>query len=383
MAKVRKRGNRWMIDYYEPGGRRVRKAFSKKKDAETELGKRVSLIAQDRYLDVKKDYTTTFGQLCEKYKENYQDQASYKTCKKYSIAKFKEYFGEDTLLARIQFVDLETYRNKLKRKITTKGRLITPAAVNREMSCLRHMLSKTVKWEMAETNPFNKGDTLIMTENNTRKGFLTEEKIPRLLNECPKHLRRIVICALNTGMRRGEILSLKWKQIRNNFIYLTKTKTNESRQVPINDSLAALLKEIRMEQGFTDRNDYIYTYLAGVINVAGNKKIPKKETVPAPKRIYSIQRAFTAAVKRAGLEDFVFHDLRSTFASQLVLNGASLKDVQELLGHKTMTVTLKYAYLTQEHKLKAVNLLNNLTSSQKSTGHKMGTNEKSELACNS
>jgi len=61
------------------------------------------------------------------------------------------------------------------------------------------------------------------------------------------------------------------------------------------------------------------------------------------------------------LVDFHFHDLRHTFASQLILNGGSLKDVQELLGHKSMTMTLRYAHLTQESKKKAVNLLNGLT----------------------
>ena len=67
-------------------------------------------------------------------------------------------------------------------------------------------------------------------------------------------------------------------------------------------------------------------------------------------------------VRRAGIEDFRFHDLRHTFASHLVMRGASLKEVQEILGHKTMTMTLRYAHLSQEHKKKAVNLLNGLTA---------------------
>ena len=63
MAKVRKRGNSYQIDYFDPNGKRIRKSFMKKKDAEAELGKRVSLIAENRYLDVKKDYKTTLGEL--------------------------------------------------------------------------------------------------------------------------------------------------------------------------------------------------------------------------------------------------------------------------------------------------------------------------------
>jgi hypothetical protein len=77
--------------------------------------------------------------------------------------------------------------------------------------------------------------------------------------------------------------------------------------------------------------------------------------------IQRVDRAFKGALKRAGIENFRFHDLRHTFASHLVMRGASLKEVQELLGHKTMTMTLRYTHLSQEHKKKAVGLLNGLT----------------------
>ena len=73
------------------------------------------------------------------------------------------------------------------------------------------------------------------------------------------------------------------------------------------------------------------------------------------------KKGFKAALKRAGIEDFRFHDLRHTFASHLLMRGGALKDVQEILGHKTMTMTLRYAHLSGEHKRKAVNLLNGLT----------------------
>jgi integrase len=76
----------------------------------------------------------------------------------------------------------------------------------------------------------------------------------------------------------------------------------------------------------------------------------------------NIKHSFNSAVKKAGLVDFHFHDLRHTFASQVLLNGGGLKDVQELLGHKSMTMTLRYSHLTQESKKKAVNLLNGLTA---------------------
>ena len=99
MATIRKRGKGYQIDYCDPTGKRVRKSFKKKKDAQAELGKRVSLIAEGRYLDVKKEYSTTLGELLDKYVENFQHQASYKTGKKYHIEHIRNHFGEETLLS--------------------------------------------------------------------------------------------------------------------------------------------------------------------------------------------------------------------------------------------------------------------------------------------
>ncbi len=341
VATIRKRGKGYQIDYCDPTGKRVRKSFKKKKDAQAELGKRVSLIAEGRYLDVKKEYSTTLGELLDKYVENFQHQASYKTGKKYHIEHIRNHFGEETLLSNIRYLNLETYRNHLKDSLTVNKTIRKDASINRAMSCLRHIFAKAVEWEMIEQSPFDKGKSLILKENNKRMRFLTEDEIKSLLDACNDSLIPIVECALNTGMRKGEILGLRWDQIRNGFIYLDKTKTNEARQIPVNDSLEMLFKRIRRKQHLTSR--YVFTYRG--------------------KRVDSVKTAFNAAVRRAGIVDFRFHDLRHTFASQLLMKGGTLKDVQELLGHKTMTMTLRYAHLTQEHKRKAVNLLNGLTAS--------------------
>ena len=204
MAKVKKRGNSWQIDYTDPNGKRIRKAFKKKKEAEAELAKRVSLIAEGRYLDVKKDLKITLGELVEKYLENFTHPM-----KEYYCQNFKEYFGKKTLLSKIRYVDLETYRNHLRRKPTKFGRIRKDATVNREMSCLHHLFSKAFEWEMVEQSPFERGKSLMLKENNERVRFLNDDEIQRLLENSTPHLRDIVICAINTGMRRGEILNLK------------------------------------------------------------------------------------------------------------------------------------------------------------------------------
>jgi integrase len=360
MAKIRKRGKSYQIDYFDPTGKRVRKSFRKKKDAEAELGKRVSLIAENRYLDVKKDYKATFGELLAKYKENYKHQASFESVKKYCIENFKKYFEEETKLCNIRYVDLETYRNHLMQKLTRHAGIRADGSVNREMAVLRHILSKAVEWDMMDQNPFEKGKSLLLKLNNQRIRYLTEDEIDWLLEECKsqKHLHRIVSCAINTGMRRGEILGLRWDQIRNGFIYVKKSKTKNRREIPINEDLNRVFKEIRKEQGLTSKS--VFTYNS--------------------RTIQRVERAFKGALRRAGIEDFRFHDLRHTFASHVIMRGGSLKDVQELLGHKTMTMTLRYSHLSQEHKRKAVNLLNGLTSGEEC--HKTVTSSEQAISAN-
>ena len=359
---IRKRGSGWQIDYFDPTGKRVRKSFTKKKDAEAEYNKRKSLIAEKRYLDVKKDYTTTLNEVLKKYEENFADQISFMNSKCHFIENFRQFFGDETRLDNIRFVNLETYRNHLRRKPTRAGALRSIASVNREMACLHHILEKAVEWEMIERNPFptGKGKSLLIKENNKRTRFLTEEEIPRLLDECPRHLKAIVICALNTGMRRAEILGLQWAQVQNGLISLRKTKTNEPRKIPLNDTLDALFSELRRAQG--PGAQYVFPFTKGEHALKGEKPVrSRKGPAPLPEVVQNVRTAFAAALRRAGIEDFRFHDLRHTFASHMVMRGASLKDLQELLGHKSLSMVLRYADLTAEHKKKAVNLLQGLT----------------------
>lgn len=381
MAKVvrveGKGGVSWRIDYFDPNGKRVRQMFKKKKDAEAELGKRVSLIAEGRYLDVKKDYTTTLKELITKYEENFGDQASFKTFKGYAIEDIKEYFGEETRLSNIRYMHLETYRNHLKKTLTKSKTLRKAASINRALACFRHMLNKAVEWEMMEANPFNMGKGLHIKENNQRLRFLSQDEISRLRKECPVYLRNIVDCALNTGMRKGEILSLKWGQIKNGFVYLTKTKTNEARQIPINGTLERVFSNIKKygEQG-------------NVVDLKKKRKkiIPKLSSKDhvftyngAP--IKDVKRAFKSAIDKAEISDFHFHDLRHTFASHLVMQGATIKDVQELLGHKDTKMTNRYAHLSPEHKKKAVSLLDGLTASEEKnhSGEKVDMSETCQI----
>ncbi|MBU4232833.1 MAG: site-specific integrase [Desulfobacterales bacterium] len=355
MAKLRKRVNKagvsWQIDYYDPEGKRKMKCFALKKDAEAYLGKVTAAKKEGRYhdvFDVKKESQTIFNELARLYVENFGFQRAFNTSKRYLLAVVQDHFG-DRRLSEITYLDLETYRNRRKATPANGSKQRTDASVNREMALISHMLSKAVEWGMLETSPFKKGKRLMFKENNHRLRFLTEAEVAALLTASDDlkahspYLRPLVETALLTGMRRGELLALKWEQIRNGFIYLEAgmVKSGKGRQIPINDRLAEVFKEVR--RGNQLKSEFVFCDSQG-------------------RRFYAVKRSFASACRRAGVEDFRFHDLRHTFASRLVMRGASLKAVQELLGHADMKMTMRYAHLSHEHLRDSVNLLNDLPS---------------------
>jgi len=171
-------------------------------------------------------------------------------------------------------------------------------------------------------------------ENNRRVRFLSKEESHELINACLPHLRPVVVTALNTGMRKEEILSLRWDDnidMRHGFIRLLDTKNNERRDLPMN---------------------------AAVKEVFG--KIVRRVDVPwvfydskTGKRYGDMKRSFYSACRRAGIKDFRFHDLRP----QLVMAGVDITTVKDLMGHKTLSMTLRYAHLAASHKENAVDRL--------------------------
>jgi integrase len=340
--RVNKKGTSYQIDYYDPDGNRKMKCFKLKKEAAAYLDK-VGVTKKDgSYEEIfgPKKPEPTFDKLADEYVENYGAQKSYQSFKRHAVRYLREAFGEKRL-KDLSYLDLETYRNKRKATPLASGKIRTDATVNREMSALKHMLNKAVEWGMLEVSPFRKGSRLAFRESNQRQRYLMEADIEKLLNSCSAHLLPIVEIALHTGMRKGEILSLKWEQIRNGFIYLEggMVKSGKDRQLPLDDRAAQVLKELQI------RNKW---------------KSPFVFVGPDGKRLLDVKKGFSGACRRAGIEDFHFHDLRHTFASHLVMKGANLKAVQRLLGHSDSKMTDRYSHLSPDHLRETVNLLGDI-----------------------
>jgi integrase len=158
-------------------------------------------------------------------------------------------------------------------------------------------------------------------------------------------LKPMVVTALNSGMRRGEIFGLTWDRVdlKHGFILLNTSKNGERREIPINTTLRAQFEELAM--GNVDGHRFVFREKDG-------------------KPYDSVKRSFKTACDEAKITDFHFHDLRHTFASQLVMAGVDLTTLKELLGQKDIKMTLRYAHLAPSHKLRAVELLDSQTSKE-------------------
>ena len=321
---VFRRGKDWWIDYYVQGRRKREKVGESKSLAELALKKRKLEIAEGKFLDIQKQNKIKFKEFAEVYIENYaKPNKSSAWRDEISIEHLNHFFGGKCLY-EITPLDIEGYKRKRKEEVST-------STVNRELTCLKTIFNKAKEWGKAKENPVSK--VKLFKEENKRLRFLEKEEIAKLVSACEGNLSAIVTLALHTGMRRGEILSLKWRDIdfSRKIITLLKTKSGEKREVPMDE----IVYETFLTLPKHKESPYLFCYKNG-------------------KPIRDIRGSFQKALEDAGIEDFRFHDLRHTFASQLVMMGIDLKTVQELLGHKTFEMTLRYAHLSPNHKRAAI-----------------------------
>jgi integrase len=220
-------------------------------------------------------------------------------------------------------------------------KLISPTTVNKEVALLKAMLSKAVVWGYLDVNPLLTVKRL--PEPDGRLRYLDADEIDRLLAACLSHLLPIVICALHTGMRRGEILGLTWDRVdmKQRVIQVTGTKTGKNRTIPINDPLLEALRHLPRHLG----TDYVFW---------------NHETET---RFVSIKRAWKTTLRKANITGFRFHDLRHTFASHVQMGLGDLRATQTLLGHADPRMTMRYAHLSDARLREAVGSLTHLHAS--------------------
>jgi len=315
----------WYIDFYVDG-RRKRKAVGSRKDAENALATVKADILRGEYR-FKKDRKIRFEDFAKEYLDYAKINKRSWGRDDSSLKRLVPHFG-DLLLSKISPHHIEEYK---------KSRLddrINPSTINRELACLKHMFTIAERFGKFEgKNPVK--EVNFLQERKRIMKILNKDEIGRLVDAAIGPIKPIIIMALNTAMRKGEILDLRWNDIDfiEHYIYLKKTKSNVMRKVPMNSIVSGMLKKIKRE------DDYVFTN-------------------PATGLRYSdIFHPFKAACEKAKIRDLRFHDLRHTAASLMVMGGVDLVTVKEILGHSTIEMTMRYAHPTPENKRKAVSVL--------------------------
>jgi integrase len=197
------------------------------------------------------------------------------------------------------------------------------------------------EWEWLDKNPV----WSVSLEGGVAKRdrWITAEEEDQILARCPDWLKEVVIFALNTGMREGEIVDLSWKggvDLSRKTITVLRSKNEEKRTIPMNATVFEMMRE----------KGKVRQLLSGQVFHLDCK----------PLTVYHIQRFFKLACNEAGIKDLHFHDLRHTFATRLVQAGEDLYKVQVLLGHKGAAMTQRYAHHYPESLRGSVEILDQL-----------------------
>jgi integrase len=314
-----------------------------KEDAEKELAARVLNVEQP---DQRKAAPggLTLAQAAERYlaakarkRSLFRDRAF--------LEHFKAEFGVNTPLSEITASRISEYRDRRLGATTTRykdaegqPRALSAATINRPLQVLRSLLRLARdEWEALPKVPRIRFEK----EPQGRIRWLEPDEEHRLLAACETSTRpdlhKIATVALETGLRKGEVMGLTWERVdfSRGVIRLEHTKSGRRREVPMRQAVYDTLAPLR----------------ALAAEVLPTEEEADRRTGPRgrvwPHRFP--RRAWGQALERAGLEDFHFHDCRHHFASWFVMRRGSLQALKEILGHATLAMTMRYAHLAPEH----------------------------------
>ncbi|HEY8227438.1 MAG TPA: site-specific integrase [Pyrinomonadaceae bacterium] len=235
---------------------------------------------------------------------------------------------------------IEQFKQQRLKTKTLHKRDRSPATVNRELQVLSKVFSMAYDNGLVETNPMRRVHKL--REAPARERYLTDEEEKRLfavLVGRRTHLRPIVVVALQTGMRQGEILGLKWEHVDFNqkAIYIAHTKSGRPRRIPMSKPLLVELEALKQDASSTE---HVFSYARTGL------------------KLTTFRHAWEGACKAAKIQGVRFHDLRHTFATRLRAKGVHEMDIMTLLGHTTLQMTSRYTHAMSQNLRTAVDSLN-------------------------
>jgi integrase len=234
---------------------------------------------------------------------------------------------------------IEQFKQQRLKTKTLHKRDRSPATVNRELQVLSKVFSMAYDNGLVETNPMRRVHKL--REAPARERYLADDEEQRLfavLVGRRVHLRPIVVVALQTGMRQGEILGLKWEHVDfdQKTIYVAHCKTGRPRRIPISKVLEMELSALKQDASSTE---HVFSYARTGL------------------KLTTFRHAWEGACKAAKIEGMRFHDLRHTFATRLRAKGVHEMDIMTLLGHTTLQMTSRYTHAMPQNLRMAVDSL--------------------------
>jgi integrase len=295
--------------------------------------------AENRHLDVVRIPNISFFKLCDQYWEMRGKQLRTKGLRTI-LRIWKREFGN----LNVKELARPKIEKMLKDRMERDG--ISASTRNRHLAMIKSMFQCTIKWGLMRENPASGIPKL--RETGARNRFLDLEEVRMLLEGASESFRPILITALHTGMRRGELLNLRWSDVDfgNRIIMVRETKSGRQRAIPIDQTLYRTLSELpsRFKKGFV---------------------------FPSPiwpdRPMSDLTHSFRRLVRKVGLANLRLHDIRHTFASHLVMNGVDIRTVQELLGHTTLTMTMRYSHLAPVHRTRALQILDSVLATDTKT----------------
>jgi YD repeat-containing protein len=300
------------------------------------------------------DSSTMFMQRHGQHKRSYTKSSCY-------LENLKGYFGK-VRISRIAPAHIEAYRLKLQSDKSRRDpkKSVSLTTINRQVEILRAMLAKAVRWGMLTKNPASQVEDF--AEDKKRERFLSSDEIRRLLRSTKASdsptLRPVVYLALQTGMRKAELLNLRWSDI--NFeaskILVRETKSGEPRQVPMSRQARWLFRKLAARSPLSE---WVFESHGrdGELGPAGD-----------------VKTAWQGALTRAQIQELRFHDLRHTFASHFAMRRGDLYALAEILGHSNPKITLdRYAHLSPEFVQAQRGIIDTMYSTSPANGHLVDT----------
>lgn len=333
---------RWVVQIFYPNGKRLRKKFRREKLAHRFWAGELQRIENGTWT-AQNSPKLTLGEALKKYRKfSKQHHRSHKTFVQPCLSFWEKELGKDTPLARITTAMVEDIKLKRADKVAQ-------ATVDRSLQALKAFFNWLINHDLAASNPVRR--VRMFHPNNEVVRYLTRDQYDALLKaaeEGPEYLKPLIVLAVHTALRRGNLLRLRWSEVdldagKIRIAWLTKGK--KTLEVPVNNAAKTALEELRkLRQSETAEDEESRESRKHVLRVTDVKN-PFKTALKRAREILLKAEKKEAA---EGLKGFRFHDLRHTAASWLAMGGAGLPAIQKFLGHASIRMTLRYAHLSPD-----------------------------------